>query len=205
MKFFAHFGRASLQVSSFAVHASVLLAVQLLFIAGNRRRKRDRPTTNQQERDENPRQEPEKSIVSRGNGVTGGGLLQIGILASCIPWGKLSCVPIHRAHPLLAATCGALNVGRNLLGSFAGPLISLWGYRLTARILAPAHSRSLQFWCKVIPIYLGYKKTQFAVRNASPERRAECWRQRHHWGANMVYDLCVSMRGFYLKDGQVRT
>ncbi|KAI0562957.1 aarF domain containing kinase [Gracilaria domingensis] len=75
-------------------------------------------------------------------------------------------------------------------------------YALFCRVIAPAHARSLRFWRRVIPIYVSYKKTQIslAVRNASAHKRAKAWNKRHHWAAEKVYNLCVELRGFYLKD-----
>jgi hypothetical protein len=87
---------------------------------------------------------------------------------------------------------------------FGGPLAALWTYGLTAKALFPAHWRSLQFWKRVFPIYCGYKKTQFMLAGKSDEIRSKAWTKRHQWGAKKVYNLCISLRGFYLKDGQVR-
>ena len=37
---------------------------------------------------------------------------------------------------------------------------------------------------------------------ANTAARDKLWNTRHEWGAEKVYNLCVDMRGFYLKDGQ---
>lgn len=102
---------------------------------------------------------------------------------------------------IAAAAAGAPGLG--VLRAFAAPLLCSWAYGFAARLFLPAHARSLKFWKKVVPIYLGYKATQMmlAVRKASPQRRAKTWNRRHEWGAEKVYNLCVEMRGFYLKDG----
>ncbi|PXF46419.1 putative aarF domain-containing protein kinase 1 [Gracilariopsis chorda] len=91
-----------------------------------------------------------------------------------------------------------------LLRPFLLPLCSTWIYALLSRLFAPAHARSLRFWKRVIPIYAAYKKTQISLslQNASPHTRTKRWNKRHLWGAEKVYNLCVELRGFYLKDGQ---
>jgi hypothetical protein len=92
-----------------------------------------------------------------------------------------------------------------ILRAFGGPLLALWSYGLTAKLLFPSHWRSIQFWKRVLPIYCAYKKTQLAVVGKSEDARSKAWAKRHEWGARKVYDLCVGLRGFYLKDGQVST
>eukprot|EP00178_Gracilaria_changii_P009150 TRINITY_DN26_c0_g3_i12.p1 TRINITY_DN26_c0_g3~~TRINITY_DN26_c0_g3_i12.p1 ORF type:complete len:555 (+),score=112.82 TRINITY_DN26_c0_g3_i12:2034-3698(+) len=84
------------------------------------------------------------------------------------------------------------------------PLAYTWLYALFCRVFAPAHVRSLRFWRRVLPIYVAYKNTQFrlALQNASAQQREKAWNKRHHWAAEKVYNLCVELRGFYLKDGQ---
>lgn len=83
------------------------------------------------------------------------------------------------------------------------PLLCTWAYGLTARLLFPAHRRSLSFWRRVLPIYAGYKRTQvvLTLRRADSQTRDRVWENRHRWGAAKVYNLCVELRGFYLKDG----
>lgn len=75
---------------------------------------------------------------------------------------------------------------------FALPLLATWLYGLSTKFLAPAHARSLQFWKRVIPIYVGYKRTQLAlnITNSLPHIRTKCWNKRHEWGASKV---CLSM------------
>lgn len=120
------------------------------------------------------------------------------------------------------------------------PLVVSWTYGLCTRLLAPAHARSLRFWKRVVPIYLGYKKTQasVAIRSLNETDRGKVWAKRHEWGAEKVsyilrrvqnaylqkckvllltnvssiifdaqakvYNLCVELRGFYLKDGMFK-
>lgn len=90
---------------------------------------------------------------------------------------------------IAASTVGV--PGLSLLRPFAFPLLSTWLYGVGSRIFAPAHARSLKFWKKVVPIYLGYKstQTQLAVRKASPQKRDKTWNVRHDWGADKVCEL----------------
>lgn len=90
-----------------------------------------------------------------------------------------------------------------VLKPIAAPLLCTWVYGLTARVLLPVHRRSLSFWQRVLPIYAGYKRTQIilALRRADSQTRDRVWEARHQWGATRVYNLCVQLRGFYLKDG----
>lgn len=68
------------------------------------------------------------------------------------------------------------------------PLLGCWAYGLGARIFAHAHWRSLQFWKRVIPIYVGYKRTQVLARAAPRKARERLWESRHAWGAEKVRD-----------------
>lgn len=83
------------------------------------------------------------------------------------------------------------------------PLFFIWLYGITTRVFAPAHRRSLSFWQRVIPIYAAYKRTQLqlSLQQADPHVRSKTWDLRHKWAARKVYNLCVELRGFYLKDG----
>lgn len=93
-----------------------------------------------------------------------------------------------RLLQILIAAAAAGTPGLSLLRPLAAPLFCSWVYGLASRLFAPAHARSLKFWKKVVPIYLGYKATQtkLAVQNASPQRRAKTWNKRHDWGAEKV-------------------
>lgn len=93
-----------------------------------------------------------------------------------------------RLVQILIAAAAAGTPGISFLRPFAAPLLCSWVYGLAARLFAPAHARSLKFWKKVVPIYLGYKTTQatLTVQNASPQRRMKTWNKRHEWGAEKV-------------------
>lgn len=92
----------------------------------------------------------------------------------------------------------------HVLHPFAAPTLCTWIYGVTARLLFPVHRRSLSFWSRVLPIYAGYKRTQIslALQRADSRKRERVWDARHQWGASKVYNLCVELRGFYLKDGK---
>jgi len=70
------------------------------------------------------------------------------------------------------------------------------------RSFDPSLYRTLQFWSRVIPIYIGYKITQREAQALPEEEKRLLWEKRHEWGSEKVYKLCTELRGFYLKDGQ---
>eukprot|EP00871_Galdieria_phlegrea_P003411 jgi/Galph1/4070/GphlegSOOS_G2724.1 len=80
-----------------------------------------------------------------------------------------------------------------LFVSLTPKLIKIWN---------PALYRTLEFWSRVIPIYIQYKITEKEVKSLPLEERELVWKRRHEWGSEKVYKLCTEMRGFYLKDGQ---
>lgn len=51
-------------------------------------------------------------------------------------------------------------------------------------------------------IYLGYKRTQRAVRKLPPEVAAGHWERRHEAAAESLYRLAVDLKGLYIKSGQ---
>lgn len=105
----------------------------------------------------------------------------------------------------VAVTAGAAGVPHLAVGRvFARPLALTWAYGLGTRVLAPAHWRSLQFWRRVLPIYLAYKRTQvmLCLRRAGRAERDRVFAKRHEWAAERVYNMCVTLRGFFLKNGQ---
>lgn len=82
----------------------------------------------------------------------------------------------------------------NLLRPLRIPLVATWLYGIAARLFAPAHRRSLKFWKRVLPVYIGYKRTQIElrVRGAEGEQRSKAWNKRHDWGAEKVRFLFVA-------------
>lgn len=70
-------------------------------------------------------------------------------------------------------------------------------------------TRTAEFWKRASGIYMGYKVTQlraFAlklVRKWDDQRLAtEVWAPQQERAAEQMYNLCVDLRGFYLKTGQ---
>ncbi|KAA8494310.1 Uncharacterized protein FVE85_4285 [Porphyridium purpureum] len=84
------------------------------------------------------------------------------------------------------------------------PVLAVKGARALLRRMCPALARDMEFWSRVLPIYVQYKMTQQYTQRlvSDADRRDEIWTRKHAWGAKQVYNLCTSMRGFYLKDGQ---
>lgn len=133
------------------------------------------------------------------------------LLGLLLRMGLLTGAQIFLTRPQWRGTQAAVLVARLGRGVVPGlavlsdlqlPLGLLWAYAALARRLAPAHLRSMRFWSLVFPIYLRYKLTQLSVRGLEEADRIKVWAKRHEWGAKKVYDLCVTLRGFYLKDGQ---
>lgn len=81
------------------------------------------------------------------------------------------------------------------LRKFRIPLLGCWTYGIGARVFAHAHWRSLQFWKRVVPIYLAYKRTQIRAGKASTKSRQRLWAVRHAWGAQKVrFSLIYSVQ-----------
>lgn len=65
--------------------------------------------------------------------------------------------------------------------------------------------RSTEFFARVTHIYGAYKLTQLraAVMRAQgrPQEQIteQLWDGQHTWAGQQMYDLCISLRGFYLK------
>lgn len=68
-------------------------------------------------------------------------------------------------------------------------------------------ARSTEFFARVAHIYGAYKLTQLraAVMRMQGRSRQEIteqlWDGQHTWAGEQMYDLCISLRGFYLKVG----
>lgn len=139
-------------------------------------------------------------------GPTRWNILQLLITLSGPPPFPLPLSVLLRLPPLLPLPCAVrppLARGVAFIRPLRAPLIATWVYGVAARVVAPIHRRSLSFWRRVIPIYSAYKRTQvsLALCNADARTRERVWNVRHKWGATKVYNLCVELRGFYLKDG----
>lgn len=69
-------------------------------------------------------------------------------------------------------------------------------------------ARTGDFWRRTMGIYAAYKATQvraalLRLQGKDDETiNAQVWTPQHQWAGEQMYDLCVSLRGFYLKAGQ---
>lgn len=100
-----------------------------------------------------------------------------------------------RTFQLLILGAAAGIPGIAVLRPLVSPLLCSWAYGLFARLFAPAHARSLQFWKRIVPIYLGYKKTQTLtrIRGGGESKKAKIWGKRHEWGAEKVSSFACIM------------
>ncbi len=66
-------------------------------------------------------------------------------------------------------------------------------------------TRALEFWRRTMTIYASYKGAQLRAlgkKMQGADRQSltdEIWTPQHTWAGDQMYDLCVSLRGFYLK------
>jgi len=67
----------------------------------------------------------------------------------------------------------------------------------------PELSRTIRFWQHLLPIYLGYMKTKWLLRNKSMQERDESWAKTHEWGGQKVHNLVLDLSGFYVKSAQI--
>jgi hypothetical protein len=69
-------------------------------------------------------------------------------------------------------------------------------------------ARSTEFFGRVAHIYGAYKLTQLRAAVMRAQGRSQqdvteqLWDGQHAWAGQQMYDLCISLRGFYLKVGQ---
>jgi aarF domain-containing kinase len=72
-------------------------------------------------------------------------------------------------------------------------------------------NRDLEFWKRSIEIFSSYKRFQFkqAVSNVALRLQGQAlvndesrWNELHELNSDRMYNLCVDLRGFYLKAGQ---
>ena len=61
--------------------------------------------------------------------------------------------------------------------------------------------RSSEFFGRVAVIYGAYKVTQLksAALKLQGKDPKQLWHHQHSWAGEQMYDLCISLRGFYLK------
>lgn len=66
-------------------------------------------------------------------------------------------------------------------------------------------TRSTEFFARVAHIYGAYKLTQLRAAVMRAQGRSvqdiveQLWDGQHTWAGQQMYDLCISLRGFYLK------
>ena len=87
--------------------------------------------------------------------------------------------------------------------AFFQPLAFGYAASPTLRKLRPGLWRSLEFWQRVIPVYIAYKLTAKKANKLSAADARLLWEERHAWGSERVYRLCMELRGFFLKDGRL--
>lgn len=63
-------------------------------------------------------------------------------------------------------------------------------------------SRGLSFWTRVLNIYLGFKWTQARIKLHNNQDARKLWETRHKIAAQQMWELCIDLRGFYIKAGQ---
>ncbi|GIL83202.1 hypothetical protein Vretifemale_12058 [Volvox reticuliferus] len=69
-------------------------------------------------------------------------------------------------------------------------------------------SRTIEFWRRAVYIYGSYKAAQLrslflkATGRSDAEVHDSVWVPHHTWAGEEMYELCISLRGFYLKAGQ---
>ena len=64
--------------------------------------------------------------------------------------------------------------------------------------------RSVNFWGRVSSIYASYKGTQLRgmimrLGGCSGEDIQQLWAHQHRYAGDEMYNLCIALRGFYLK------
>jgi hypothetical protein len=65
--------------------------------------------------------------------------------------------------------------------------------------------RTVDFWARTSTIYTTYKLSQLKVLQLKREGKddeyiaKEVWDVQHTWAGEQMYNLCVDLRGFYLK------
>jgi aarF domain-containing kinase len=100
---------------------------------------------------------------------------------------------------------------RNAVLSEGGRIISM-PVRAAHRLIRKP-IRDLDFWGKVIQIYSSYKISQiqsrllvaesfFRRRGTDDEKREDMWGRVHEVNSRRMMNLCLGLRGFYLKSGQ---
>jgi aarF domain-containing kinase len=85
--------------------------------------------------------------------------------------------------------------------AFFQPLALSYAVAPALRRMQPSLWRSIDFWQRVLPIYVAYKMTQKRASRLKAEDALALWEKRHLWGSERIYRLCTELGGAYLKNG----
>ncbi|BAM82586.1 unknown kinase with aarF domain [Cyanidioschyzon merolae strain 10D] len=85
--------------------------------------------------------------------------------------------------------------------AFFQPLTLSYAVAPALRRMQPSLWRSIDFWQRILPVYVAYKMTQKRAGRLKAEDALALWEKRHQWGSERVYRLCVELGGAYLKNG----
>ncbi|GHP08704.1 hypothetical protein PPROV_000744100 [Pycnococcus provasolii] len=91
----------------------------------------------------------------------------------------------------------------SMLETFFPAVVVFEGASLGLRLLIPTQYRALRFWRFMMPIFTSYVRTKQSTRKLSQDKRDEVWAVRHEWGGAKVYNLVLTMSGFYVKSAQI--
>lgn len=64
--------------------------------------------------------------------------------------------------------------------------------------------RGLKFWSRASAIYFSYKKMELEchLKVRGPEAQEQAWEDLHELNSERMLDMCLELRGFYIKFGQ---
>jgi hypothetical protein len=132
----------------------------------------------------------------------------------------------HAAEEVVEETVQSANLFSNIIASSCSEVAAAASHQLQrasrscSRLLRPpaAHaaasdatfdsadgprSRGLRFWSMSTLIYLSYKRMELQsklnVRRLSPDEQEEAWDALHELNSDRMLDMCLQLRGFYLK------
>ena len=89
------------------------------------------------------------------------------------------------------------------LEALAPAVLAFEAASLTIKVLLPAEYRALRFWRMMMPVFTRYVHTKQSTRKLTQAKRDAVWAQRHEWGGQKVYELVLTMSGFYVKSAQI--
>eukprot|EP00892_Ulva_mutabilis_P003004 jgi/Ulvmu1/12704/UM095_0008.1 len=115
-----------------------------------------------------------------------------------VQWGTSNCLSVDNF--CLAAMVSNMSVAHHTSPSDV--------HRSYAKLGDHAVLRSLDFWRRAGGIYMGYKLAQSQAQILRWTGMTEQQVQEEHWephndrSGRLMYDLCIDLRGFFLKVGQ---